>query len=113
MAKKDKGDFMSRAGKITKEGYRKTADVTRKGAGQIARNYKRYIGPSAKLARGIGKLGLGAGKLALRFPGTGLAATGLYYGAKALVKKGERVARRSATKQWHKRDRFGRTRWYL
>ena len=32
MAKKDKGDFMSRAGKITKEGYRKTADVTRKGA---------------------------------------------------------------------------------
>jgi len=113
MAKKDKGDFMSRAGKITKEGYRKTVDVTRKGAGQIARNYKRYIGPTTKLLRGVGKFAMGAGKLALRFPGTGLAATGLYYGAKALVKKGERVARRSATKQWHKRDRFGRTRWYL
>ena len=56
---------------------------------------------------------MGAGKLALRFPGTGLALTGAYYGGKALVKKGERVARRSATKQWHKRDRFGRTRWYL
>jgi len=113
MGKRDKGDFMSRAGKITKEGYRKTANVTRKGAGQIARNYKRYVGPSAKLVRGIGKLGLAAGKTALRFPGTGLALTAAYYGGKALVKKGERVARRSATKQWHKRDRFGRTRWYL
>jgi hypothetical protein len=87
--------------------------AAQKGAGKIARNYKRYVGPSAKLARGIGKLGLGVGKTLLRFPGTGLAATGLYYGAKALVKKGERVARRSATKQWQKRDRFGRTRWYL
>ena len=113
MAKKDKGDFMSRAGKITKEGYRKTANVTRKGAGKIARNYKRYVGPSAKLARGIGKLGLGVGKTLLRFPGTALIGTGLYYGGKAIVKKGERVAKRSATKQWHKRDRFARTRWYL
>ena len=113
MGKRDKGDFVSRAGRITKEGYRKTADATRKGAGQIARNYKRYVGPSAKLVRGIGKLGLAAGKTALRFPGTGLALTAAYYGGKALVKKGERVARRSATKQWQKRDRFGRTRWYL
>ena len=55
----------------------------------------------------------GAGKLALRFPGTGLAATAAYYGAKHVVKKGERMAARSATKQWHKRDKFGRTRWYL
>ena len=84
-----------------------------KGAGKIARNYKRYIGPTTKLLRGAGKFAMGAGKLALRFPGTGLALTGAYYGGKALVKKGERVARRSATKQWHKRDRFGRTRWYL
>ena len=105
MAKKDKGDFMSRAGKITKEGYRKTANVTRKGAGQIARNYKRYIGPSAKLARGIGKLGLGAGKLALRFPGTGLAAAGLGLGAKALGKKWGRGYHYSAVRQFDKKGR--------
>ena len=87
--------------------------AAQKGAGKIARNYKRYIGPTTKLLRGAGKFAMGAGKLALRFPGTGLALTGAYYGGKALVKKGERVARRSATKQWQKRDRFARTRWYL
>ena len=105
MAKKDKGDFMSRAGKITKEGYRKTANVTRKGAGKIARNYKRYIGPSAKLARGIGKLGLGVGKTVLRFPGPALIGTGLYYGGKALGKKYGRGYRYSAVRQFDKRGR--------
>jgi hypothetical protein len=96
--------------------YSRTRALKAKGtkaAGKIARNYKRYVGPSAKLARGIGKLGLGVGKTLLRFPGTALIGTGLYYGGKAIVKKGERVAKRSATKQWHKRDRFARTRWYL
>ena len=58
--------------------------AAQKGAGKIARNYKRYVGPSAKLARGIGKLGLGVGKTFLRFPGTALIGTGLYYGAKAI-----------------------------
>ena len=42
MARRDKGDFMSRAGKITKEGYRKTAAVTSKGAGKIARR-RRFV----------------------------------------------------------------------
>ena len=106
------GKISPKKSKITAMGSK--AKVTaQKGAGQIARNYKRYIGPTTKLLRGAGKFAMGAGKLALRFPGTGLALTGAYYGGKALVKKGERVARRSATKQWHKRDRFGRTRWYL
>ena len=84
-----------------------------KAAGQIARNYKRYVSPSVKILKGATGLAAGAGKLALRFPGTGLALTAGYLGAKAIVKKGERVAKRSATKQWQKRDRFGRTRWYL
>ena len=106
------GKISPKKSKITAMGSK--AKVTaQKGAGQIARNYKRYIGPTTKLLRGAGKFAMGAGKLALRFPGTGLALTGAYYGGKALVKKGERVARRSATKQWSKRDRFGRTRWYL
>ena len=82
-------------------------------AGQLAKSYKKYVKPSTTLLKGAGKVALGAGKLALRFPGTVLALAAGYYGGKAIVKKGERVARRSATKQWQKRDRFGRTRWYL
>ena len=38
--------------------------AAQKGAGQIARNYKRYIGPTTKLLRGAGKFAMGAGKLA-------------------------------------------------
>ena len=76
-----------------------------KAAGKIARNYKRYVGPSAKLARGIGKLGLGVGKTFLRFPGTALIGTGLYYGGKALGKKYGRGYRYSAVRQFDKRGR--------
>ena len=96
--------------------YSRTRALKAKGtqaAGQIARSYKRYVKPSTTLLKGAAGLAAGAGKLALRFPGTGLALTAGYLGAKAIVKKGERVAKRSATKQWQKRDRFGRTRWYL
>ena len=84
-----------------------------KAGGKLARHYKKYIRPTTKIVRGVGRAARGAAKLALRFPGTGLAATAAYYGAKHVVKKGERMAARSATKQWHKRDKFGRTRWYL
>ena len=96
--------------------YSRTRALKAKGtqaAGQLAKSYKRYVGPTTKLLKGAGKLGLAAGKTALRFPGTGLALAAGYYGGKAIVKKGERVARRSETKQWQKRDRFARTRWYL
>jgi len=79
--------------------------AAKKGAGKIARNYKRYVGPSAKLARGIGKLGLGVGKTFLRFPGTALIGTGLYYGGKALGKKYGRGYRYSAVRQFDKRGR--------
>ena len=70
--------------------YSRTRALKAKGtkaAGQIARNYKRYIGPTTRIAKGVGRFAMGAGKLALRFPGTGLAATGLYYGAKAIAKR--------------------------
>ena len=79
--------------------------AVQKGAGKIARNYKRYIGPSATLARGIGKLGLGVGKTLLRFPGTALIGTGLYYGGKALGKKYGRGYRYSAVRQFDKKGR--------
>ena len=87
MARRDKGDFMSRAGKITKEGYRKTAAVTSKGAGKIARHYKKYVRPTTKILRGAGRTVSFLGKTALRFPGTGLALTAGYLGAKGIAKR--------------------------
>ena len=79
--------------------------AAQKGAGQIARNYKRYVGPSAKLLKGAARIGLGAGKLALRFPGTALIGAGLYAGAKHLGKKWGRGYHYSAVRQFDKKGR--------
>ena len=118
---KPKGDIFGKSQKFIKTTKIKTQKFYTgsvkpkaiKAGGKLARHYKRYVRPTTKIVRGVGRFARGAGKLALRFPGTGLAATAAYYGAKHVVKKGERVAARSATKQWHKRDNFGKTRWYL
>ena len=82
----------------TKKWYVETGKPkTIKAGGKLARHYKRYVRPTTKIVRGVGRAARGAAKLALRFPGTGLAATAAYYGAKHVVKKGERMAARSAT----------------
>ena len=104
----------TRAG--AQKGWAFTKTAGQKGAGKIARSYRRYGKPTEPLFRKTGAAALGLGRGALRagvFGIPGVAATAAYFGAKAIVKKGERVAKRSATKQWQKRDRFGRTRWYL
>ena len=119
--KKPKGDIWGKIQQFVKKTKIKTQKFYTtsvkpkaiKAGGKLARHYKRYVRPTTKIVRGVGRFARGAGKLALRFPGTGLAATAAYYGAKHVVKKGERMAARSATKQWHKRDNFGKTRWYL
>ena len=107
MGKRDKGDFMSRAGRITKAGYRKTADVTRKGAGRIARSYKKYGKPTEMLFRKTGAGVLGVGKFALKrgalgFPG--LVATGLYLGAKGIAKRQKGLSF-SSFRQFNKKGR--------
>ena len=84
--------------------------------GNIAKNYKTYAGPTTKMFQKTGAAALGTGKFLVKrglFGFPGLAATAAYMGGKAIIKKGEKVARRPATKQWQKRDRFGKTRWYL
>ena len=58
-----------------------------KAGGKLARHYKRYVRPTTKIVRGVGRFARGTAKLALRFPGVGLAATGAYYGAKAIAGK--------------------------
>ena len=73
--------------------------------GNIGRSYKRYGKPTETIFRRIGSTALGAGKLALRFPGTGLGATGLYSGAKHLGKKWGRGYHYSAVRQFDKKGR--------
>jgi hypothetical protein len=76
----------------------------RKAAGQIARNYKRYVSPSVKILKGATGLAAGAGKLALRFPGTGLVAAGLYAGAKGIAKR-QKGLKFPQYRQFNKRGR--------
>ena len=91
----------------TTQAYTSKARVaSQKAVSKLARHYKRYIRPTTKIVRGVGRFARGATKLALRFPGTGLAATGLYYGAKAIAKKGEKIAPRTAFRQYNKKGRW-------
>ena len=112
MSKKDKGDFLSRAGKKSKAGYRKVKTLYKtkiapagiKAGGKLARHYKRYVRPTTKIVRGVGRFARGATKLALRFPGVGLAATGAYYGAKAISGK-QKGLKFPTHRQFNKRGR--------
>ena len=86
------------------------------GVSKFTTKYGKYTAPTVGMFQKTGAAALGVGKFALKrgalgFPG--LIATGAYYGAKHIIGKGEKVAKRSATKQWHQRDRHGKTRWYL
>ena len=79
--------------------------ASHKAAGQIARNYKRYVKPSTNLLKGAGKIAVGAGKLALRFPGTTLVAAGLGLGFKRAVRKSSRSLKFSPYNQFDKKGR--------
>ena len=113
MSKNDKGDILSRAGKKTKEGYREVkkwyvssvVPTGTKAGSKLARHYKRYIRPTTKIVRGVGRFARGTLKVAARFPGTGLAATGLYYAGKHIIKKGEKTVKRSAFRQYDKKGK--------
>ena len=109
MAKKDKGDFLSRAGQKTKKGYRATKEFITKKKIKHGAQFSKYAGPTVGMFKKTGAAALGVGKFALKsgvlgFPG--LAATGLYYGAKGIIKKGEKVAKRSAFKTFDKKGRW-------
>ena len=84
--------------------YYKVKAKGRKAAGQLARNYKRYVSTSVKILKGATGLAAGAGKLALRFPGTGLVAAGLYAGAKGIAKR-QKGLKFPQYRQFNKRGR--------
>ncbi len=53
----------------TTQAYTSKARVaSQKAVSKLARHYKRYIRPTTKIVRGVGRFARGAGKLALRFP---------------------------------------------
>jgi hypothetical protein len=72
----------------TTQAYASKARVaSQKAVSKLARHYKKYARPTTKIVRGVGRFARGATKLALRAPGTGLALTAAYYGAKAIAGK--------------------------
>jgi hypothetical protein len=75
-----------------------------KAGGKLARHYKRYVRPTTKIVRGVGRFARGTLKVAARFPGTGLVATGLYYGGKALAKR-QKGLQFSPYRQYNKKGR--------
>ena len=75
-----------------------------KAGGKLARHYKRYVRPTTKIVRGVGRFARGTVKLAARFPGTGLALTAAYYGAKAIGKK-QKGLKFSGYREFDKRGR--------
>ena len=100
MAKKDKGDFLSRAGQKTKKGYRATTEFITKKKIKHGAQFSKYAGPTVGLFKKTGSLALGTGKLALRagvLGVPGLAATGLYLGGKKLAKT---IVKRDRGLQW-------------
>ena len=91
----------------TKKWYLETGKVkVTKAGGKLARHYKKYVRPTTKIVRGVGRFARGTAKLAARFPGTGLAATGLYYAGKHIIKKGEKIAPRTAFRQYNKKGKW-------
>ena len=112
--KKPKGDIFGKGKQLLQKGTASTkkwyVETGKPGAikagGKLARHYKRYVRPTTKIVRGVGRFARGAGKLALRFPGPGLAATGLYYAGKHIIKKGEKIAPRTAFRQYNKKGKW-------
>ena len=97
--------FKDKSYQRLQKGWAFTKTAGQKGAGKIARSYRRYGKPTETLFRRVGSTALGVGKIALRFPGATLAATGLGLGAKALGKKWGRGYHYSAVRQFDKKGR--------
>ena len=97
--------FKDKSYQRLQKGWAFTKAAGQKGAGKIARSYRRYGKPTETLFRRVGSTALGVGKIALRAPGITLAATGLGLGAKALGKKWGRGYHYSAVRQFDKKGR--------
>ena len=101
--------FKDKTYKRLKKGWTTTKAASQKVYGKIGKSYTKYGKPTETLFRKTGAAALGVGKFALKrgalgFPG--LAATGLYYAGKHIIKKGEKTVKRSAFRQYDKKGKW-------
>ena len=79
--------------------------INKKVIPSAAKNYKDFISPTVGLFKKTGSALSKTGKFALKSGVLGVPgaiATGLYYGGKAIVNKGEKTASRTPFKQYNK-----------
>ena len=108
-----KGDIIGKSKLLVKKGtastkkwYLETGKPKAIKVGKkAARSYAKYGKPSVTLGKRLLKWGVvKPAKLALRFPGVGLAATGVYYGAKYAA-KAQKGIKHPELRQFDKRAR--------
>ena len=97
-----KGNIVAKGKKLYKQKIKPAAIKFGKGS---AASYAKYGKPSVTLGKRLLKWGVvKPAKLALRFPGVGLAATGLYYAGKHIAKR-QKGLQFSQYRQYNKKGR--------
>ena len=101
-----KGDIWGKSKDLIKKGTVSTKKwYVGTGKPKAIKSYAKYGKPSVTLGKRLLKWGVvKPAKLALRFPGVGLAATGVYYGAKAAA-KAQKGIKHPELRQFDKRAR--------
>ena len=94
-----------RLGKRTTVAMGKTKEFITKKKIKHGAQFTKYASPTIGLFKKAGTVALGAGKLALRFPGTGLIGGAAYLGAKKLGTKYGRGYSYTAMRQFDKKGR--------
>ena len=83
--------------------------INKKVIPSAAKNYKDFISPTVGLFKQTGSALSKTGKFALKSGVLGIPgaiATGLYYGGKAIVNKGEKTASRTPFRQYNKKGKW-------
>ena len=83
--------------------------INKKVIPSAAKNYKDFISPTVGLFKKTGSALTKTGKFALKSGVLGMPgaiATGLYYGGKAIVNKGEKTASRTPFRQYNKKGKW-------
>ena len=100
------GDLLKKAKQHIKTGKK---FINKKVIPSAAKNYKSYVKPTVGLFKKTGSALTKTGKFALKSGVLGMPgaiATGLYYGGKAIVNKGEKTASRTPFRQYNKKGKW-------
>jgi len=85
--KKVSGKWKDDIAKSAKQQIKTGKKLWNAGVKSGGKAYGSYVAPTVGLFKSAGNVATKIGKVALKFPGTGLAATAAYYGGKAIVNK--------------------------